>query len=125
MMTSLVVRLLASAAALGAAVALVDGVVLEGDSTQDQVTALLLVALLFGVVNTVVKPVVKLVSLPLFVLTLGLVTFVINALMLWLTGWLAEELELAFSVDGFSAAFLGALVVSVASFAINLVLPDR
>lgn len=85
---------------------------------------LLLVALVFGVVNFLVKPLVKLLTLPLFVLTLGLFTLVVNALMLMLTSWLAERMALGFHVEGFWTAVLGGLIISVVSWALNVVLPD-
>jgi putative membrane protein len=68
--------------------------------------------------------VVKLLALPLFILTLGLITLVINALMLLLTSWLADKLDLSFHVDGFWTAVLGALIVSIVSWALHVVLPD-
>ncbi|MEV5922602.1 phage holin family protein, partial [Streptomyces pseudogriseolus] len=83
-----------------------------------------LVALIFGVVNFLVKPVVKLLSLPLLILTLGLFTLVVNALMLLLTSWLADQLDLSFHVEGFWTAVLGGLIISVVSWALNVVLPD-
>jgi putative membrane protein len=85
-----------------------------------------LVAIVFGVVNAVVRPVVKLLSLPLIILTLGLLIFVINALMLLLTSWLAGEMGLGFHVDGFWTAVLGGLVVMVATWILEAMLPgDR
>jgi putative membrane protein len=83
------------------------------------------VALVFGLVNVVVKPVVKLLAFPLFILTLGLITLVINALMLLLTSWLANKLDLAFHVEGFGTAVIGALIVSIVSWALHVILPDE
>ena len=81
-------------------------------------------ALIFGVVNFLVKPVVKLLSLPLLILTLGLFTLVVNALMLLLTSWLADQFDLSFHVDGFWTAVVGGLIISVVSWALNVILPD-
>ncbi len=67
----------------------------------------------------------KLLTLPLLVLTLGLFAFVVNALMLLLTSWICDVLDLPFKVEGFWSALLGALVISVVTFLINLVLPDE
>ena len=117
-------RLLVNAAALWVAALVVEGINLEGDSTTDRLVTVLVVALIFGVVNTVIKPVLKLVTLPLFILTLGLITFVINALMLWLTSWVAGGLDLPFDVDGFWPALLGSLVITFVSWVLNLVVPD-
>ncbi|WP_030802038.1 phage holin family protein, partial [Streptomyces sp. NRRL F-3273] len=72
-----------------------------------------------------VKPVVKLLTLPLFILTLGLITLVVNALMLMLTSWLADVVGLNFHVEGFWTAVLGGLIISVVSWALNVVLPDE
>jgi putative membrane protein len=121
----LIVRLLAGAVALAVAAALVEGIRVGPGTTGQRALTLLGVAVIFGLVNAVVRPVVRLFTLPLFVLTLGLFTFVVNALMLLLAAWIGKQLDLAFEVDGFLAALLGALVVSVVSFVINLVLPDR
>lgn len=76
-------------------------------------------------VNVIVKPVVKLLSLPLFIVTLGLFTLVVNALMLMLTSWLAKQFDLSFHVDNFWTAVVGALIISIVSWAVNMVLPDK
>lgn len=123
-MKSFVVKTIANAAALAVAIWLLKDITLTGESTGRKTLALLLVALIFGVVNFVVKPVVKLLSLPLFILTLGLITLVINALMLLLTSWLAEKFDLAFHVQGFWTAVLGGVIISIVSWAMHMVLPD-
>jgi putative membrane protein len=120
-----IVRTLASALALAAAAALIDGIAVTSGDTGRQILTLLGVAVIFGLINAIVRPVVRLLTLPLFVLTLGLFTFVVNALMLLLTSWISERLDLAFVVEGFGAAFLGALVIGVVSFVINVALPDK
>jgi putative membrane protein len=108
-------RLLINAAALWAATQLVSGISFDGDWRL-----LLAVALVFGVLNAAVRPILMLLTLPLFILTLGLFTFVLNAVMLWLTGSISDTLGLGFHVAGFGAAFLGALVVTVVSFVLSL-----
>ncbi|GCD44361.1 phage holin family protein [Streptomyces paromomycinus] len=123
-MKNFVVKTIANAAALAVAIWLLKDITLTGESTGRKTLTLLLVALIFGVVNFVVKPVVKLLSLPLFILTLGLITLVINALMLLLTSWLAKELDLAFHVQGFWTAVLGGVIISIVSWALHMVLPD-
>ncbi|MFF3765938.1 phage holin family protein [Streptomyces sp. NPDC001922] len=123
-MKNFVVKTLANAGALAVAIWLLQGITLPGTGTGRQVLTLILVALLFGLVNFVVKPVVKLLSIPLFILTLGLIILVINALMLLLTSWLAGELGLTFHVDTFWTAVVGGLIVSIVSWALHLVLPD-
>ncbi|MFF8832096.1 phage holin family protein [Streptomyces sp. NPDC015131] len=123
-MMNFVVKTIANAAALAVAIWLVSGITLTGDSTGKQALTLILVALVLGVVNFLVKPVVKLLTLPLFILTLGLFTLVVNALMLLLTSWLADVLDLSFHVEGFWTAVLGGLIISIVSWAMNVVLPD-
>jgi putative membrane protein len=123
-MMNFAVKTIANAVALWVAVLLVQDITLDGDSTGREIGTLIVVALLFGLVNFLVKPVVKLLSFPLFVLTLGLFTLVVNALMLLLTSWLADKLDLAFHVEGFWTAVLGALIISVVSWALNMLLPD-
>ncbi|MET9731772.1 phage holin family protein [Streptomyces sp. NPDC006458] len=123
-MMNFVVKTIANAGALAVAVWLLDKITLTGDSTGKKIGTLLLVALLFGLVNFLVKPVVNLLSLPLMVLTLGLFTLVVNALMLLLTSWLADQLDLSFHVEGFWTAVLGGLIISIVSWALNVVLPD-
>ncbi|HEX6336623.1 MAG TPA: phage holin family protein [Jiangellaceae bacterium] len=121
---SLIIRLIVNAIALWVATVIVSGVELEGASTQDRVITLLVVAAIFALVNVVVRPIVKILSLPLYVLTLGLFTFVVNALMLLLTSWIADQFDVPFSVDGFWSAILGGLVISFVSWVLNLLLPD-
>jgi putative membrane protein len=95
-------------------------------STGDQVVTYLVLGLLFGLVNLLVRPVVKLLALPLYVLTLGLFAFVVNALMLELTSWLSGFTLFTLHVDRFFwSAVLGALVVSLVSWALALLVPDR
>jgi putative membrane protein len=119
------VKTIANAAALAAAIWLLQDITLTGESTGKKALTLVLAALLFGLVNFLVKPVVKLLTLPLFILTLGLITLVINALMLLLTSWLADQFDLNFHVEGFWTAVLGGLIISVVSWAMNVALPDK
>jgi putative membrane protein len=124
-MMNFLVKTIANAGALAVAVWLLDKITLTGDSTGKKAGTLILVALVFGLVNLLVKPIVRVLTLPLFVLTLGLFTLVVNALMLLLTSWLADKLDLSFHVEGFWTAVLGGLIVSVVSWALNVVLPDK
>lgn len=123
-MKNFVVKTIANAGALAVAVWLLDKITLTGDSTGKKAGTLLLVALIFGLVNFLVKPVVNLLSLPLLILTLGLFTLVVNALMLLLTSWLADVFDLSFHVEGFWTAVLGGLIISIVSWALNVALPD-
>jgi putative membrane protein len=124
-MKNFLVKTIANAGALAVAVWLLDKITLTGDSTFKKVWTLILVALVFGLVNFLVKPIVKVLTFPLFILTLGLITLVVNALMLMLTSWLADKLDLSFHVEGFWTAVLGGLIISVVSWALNVVLPDN
>ncbi|MDX3454151.1 phage holin family protein [Streptomyces sp. ME02-8801-2C] len=124
-MKNFVVKTIANAGALGVAVWVLDKITLTGDSTGKKVGTLIVVALLFGLVNFLVKPIVKVLTFPLFILTLGLITLVVNALMLLLTSWLADKFDLSFHVEGFWTAVLGGLIISIVSWALHIVLPDE
>ncbi len=117
-MKSLLIRLLINAVALYAAATLLNGIHFQGS-----VFGLLAVAAVFGVVNALIRPVAMLLSLPARVLTLGVFTVVINALMLWLTSVFAEGFGIGFSVTGVIPALVGALIVSVVSAVLSWVLP--
>jgi len=109
------VRLLINAAALWVAVQLVDGIEHHGSWWS-----LLFVAVVFGMLNAGIRPLLKLLSLPIIILTLGLFILVINALMLLMTGWVSGLLNLGFYVRGFWDAFLGGLVVSIVSLLLSI-----
>lgn len=119
-----IVRLLVNAVALWVATLVIDGVDVDASTTGGEVLTIAAVAALFGVINLFVKPIVKLLSLPLYIITLGLFTLVVNALMLLLTSWIASKLGVPFEVDGFWSAVLGGLVISVVSWLLNVLLPD-
>jgi putative membrane protein len=86
-----------------------------------RITTLLVVALIFGVVNTVIKPVVKFFGCALYALTLGLFGLVVNALLFLLTAWISDRLHVPFHVAGFVPAFFAAIVVSIVSFVLHLI----
>lgn len=109
------IRLVINAIALWLATRLVDGLTFDGD-----MIFLFVVALIFGVVNSVVKPILMLLTFPALILSLGLFLLVLNAVMVWLTGAISDAAGLGFHVEGFRAAFLGGLVVSVVSFVLSL-----
>jgi putative membrane protein len=115
---SVLLHWLLNAAALWVAAYLLPGLDFRGG-----VTDLLLVAAVFGVVNSLLRPILTVLTCPLIVLTLGLFTLVINALMLLITGWLSVRWDLGFTVGGFWAAFLGGLVVGMVSLLLSLALP--
>lgn len=112
----LLVRILINALALWLAAILVPGI------HAGSFWSILAIALVFGFVNALIRPVLKLLSCPVILLTLGLFTLVINALMLMLTAWLGSGLGIDFKVDGFLAAFVGALLISIVSTLLSWVL---
>lgn len=119
-MQRMLIRWLINTLALFVAVQFVRGISFSGPWW-----ALVLVALIFGLVNSLIKPIVKLFSCPLIILTLGLFTLIINAVMLGLTSWLSGWLGLHFVVQGFWAAFWGALVVSIVSFLLTMLIGEK
>jgi putative membrane protein len=123
-MTNLLVKLLGNAVALAIATWLLEDITLTGSTTGRRILTLLIVAAIFGVVNAIVKPIAKLLSLPFIILTLGLLLFVINALMLMLTSWISGKLDVPFHVEGFGTALLGALIITIVSWFLSAVLPD-
>ena len=112
---SFLLRLIVNAAALWVATKLVPGVSYDGG-----LLPFLAVALIFGLINATLRPVTKLLTCPLILLTFGLFALVVNGLMLWLTSSLAASLGLGFRVSGFWPAFWGALVVSVVSALLSM-----
>jgi putative membrane protein len=120
----LLTRVVVNAVALAVAIWLVQGITLTGDTEGERLAALLVVAAVFGAVNAFVRPIVTLLALPFILLTLGLLLLVINGLMLLLTSWLSGQIGLGFDVDGFWAAVVGAIVVSVVTWLMEILLPS-
>jgi putative membrane protein len=114
------VRLLVNAAALWVAVRLLEGITYEGSWT-----GLLAVALVFGLVNAIIRPMLYFLSCPLIFLTLGIFVFVINAAMLLLTARIANEFDIAFHVDGLLTAIVGAVIIGVVSAVLSIFVPDK
>lgn len=119
-MSALLLRWVASAAAVAVATFVLPGLRLEGG-----VGSLLAVALLLGLVNALVRPLLRWLSCGLIVLTLGLFLLVINAVLLLLTAWGARALGIGFHVDGFGAALLGSVLISLVSFFLSVLLPGN
>ncbi len=120
-----VVRVLVSALALWVAVWLFDGITLTGDDDTQKVLTLLATAVIFAVVDSVIAPVVKILSIPFIILTLGLLLVMINALMLLLTSWFAGVIDLGFHVEGFWTAVFGSIVISLVSWVLDGLLAEE
>jgi putative membrane protein len=119
----LLLTIVTGAGGLAVAAWLFDGISVGGGTRNEELVTLLVVAVIFGVVNAIVRPIVSLLSIPLYILTLGLFFLVVNALMLMLTSWIADQVGVPFEVDGFWTAVFGAIVISLASAAIGMLLP--
>jgi putative membrane protein len=115
-----IIRLIVNAAALWVATRIVPGVTFDGG-----LIPFLAVALVFGVINATLRPLTKILTFPLILVTLGIFALVVNGLMLWLTSSLSSSLGLGFHVSGFWAAFFGALVVSIVSALLSVSLRPR
>jgi putative membrane protein len=112
-----VIQILVNAGALYAAVYVIDGIDFVGEWWK-----LLLVALAFSLLNTYVRPILRILTLPISVITLGIFLLVINAAMLLLTSAISDQLNLGFHVSDFGAAFLGAIVVAIVGWILSIVI---
>jgi putative membrane protein len=118
----LLISWLINAAALALAARVIPGIETTGENTW---LAVALMAVIFGLVNALIRPLVKFLTCLINMITLGLFTLVINTLMLLLSSWIAGQLNVGFRVDGFIPAFLGALLISVVSFVLSVIFRDR
>jgi len=117
-------KLVITAAAVWAAAMLIPGIHLHTRSAAGKAGTLLLVALIFGIINAVLKPIAKAVGCLAYVVTFGLISIVVNGLLFWLTSYVAGRLSVPFHVSGFEPAVLGALFVGVVGWVLSLIL-DR
>lgn len=127
-----VLRVLINGVAIWLATLIVPGFdAVTGDSatgsatTGQRVLTFLVIGLIFGVINAIIKPLVRLLSLPLYILTLGLFTLIVNALMLLLTAWISDHTDWGLRIDNFGTAVLAALVVSILSFVLSVLIGRR
>jgi putative membrane protein len=119
------IKIAVNAVALWVAAWLLPGISFGEGKFGSKFATVVLVALIFGLINAFIKPVVKFFSIPFILLTLGLFTFIVNAFMLQLTEWIAEPLGLSFTIAHFFwDAVLGALIITVVSMVLNWVVPD-
>jgi putative membrane protein len=115
------IRVLITAVALAVATALVPGIELRAGTTLSKVLTLIVVALIVGIINTFLKPIVKGIGCLFYILTLGLIGLVVNGLLLWLASWVSGKLTLPFHITGFWPAFWGAIIVGVVSWLLGLI----
>jgi len=121
----ILIRLVITAVSLWIATLVIGGIRLTADSLPSKVGTLLAVAVIFGIVNAVLRPIIKTIGCGLYVLTLGLISVVVNGLLFLLTSWIAGKAELPFHVDNFwPSAIFGALLVGIVSWVLNALVPD-
>ena len=120
----ILIRLATTAVALLISTLVLKGITLEGTASKRVIT-LVVVAAIFGIVNAVLRPIIKTVGCFAYVLTLGLIAFIVNGALFLLTSWIAGKLDLPFHVDKFwPTAVLGAILVSIVSWVLNMLVPD-
>ena len=120
-----VLRVLITAVAMLVATWLLAGIEITASTTARKIATLVVVALIFGVINAVLKPIVKVVGCIFYILTLGLIGLVVNGLLLWLTSWVAGKLKLPFHITGFWPAFWGAIIIGVVSWLLSILLGEK
>src|SRR5712692_6057920 len=120
----MLIKLVVTAAAVWVAAILVPGIHLHTHSTSGKVGTLVVVALIFGVINAVLKPIAKTIGCLAYAITFGLISIVVNGLLFWLTSYLAGRFDLPFHITGFLPAVLGALLVGIVGWLLSLIL-DR
>lgn len=118
------IRTVVCAFALWISTLLISGIHLQTDSTGKKIGTLLVVAVIFGIVNAVLRPIIKTIGCALYALTLGLIALVVNGALFLLTSWIAGKLSLPFHVDNFLSAVLGALIVGLVSWLLNNFVED-
>ncbi|HSX68213.1 phage holin family protein [Nocardioides sp.] len=121
----LLIWIVSTMAGLAAAAWLFDGISVDGADWKQQLPPLLGAALILGLVTALVEPVVKFFSFPVIILTIGLFALVVNALMLHLTSWLAEQVDVGFHVDGFWTALFGSIVITLVAALTRALLPEE
>jgi putative membrane protein len=121
----ILIKLVVTAAALWLATVLIHGIQLTTHSTAGKIGTLIVVALIFGIINAVLKPIVKAVGCLAYVVTFGLISIVVNGLLFWLASWVAGKLSLPFHVTGFVPAVLGALVVGLIGWLASMLVDEH
>jgi putative membrane protein len=121
-MIKFIIRWIINALALYLAIAVLDG---RGVDFTGSWVNIIWLALIFGLVNAFLRPLLTLLTCPLIILTLGLFTLLINTLMFWLTGWIGQYFNLGLSIDGFWPAFWGGLIISIVSIVLSMIFKDE
>jgi putative membrane protein len=121
----ILIKLVVTALAVWLATVLVPGIHLHAHTTAGKITTLIVVALIFGIINAVLKPIAKTIGCLAYAVTFGLISIVVNGLLFWLTSWVAHQLTVPFHIDGFVPALLGALIVGIVGWLLSLVLDRR
>lgn len=123
---SYLIRLVISAVALWITTLIISGVHLTTDSTWKKAVTVLVVAIIFGVINAVLSPIIKTIGCAFYVLTLGLISIVVNGLLFLLTSWISDQAGIPFHIDNFwPSAVLGALIVGIVSWLLEFIVPDK
>ena len=120
----ILIKLVVTALAVWLATVLVPGIHLHAHTTAGKITTLVVVAVIFGIINAVLKPIAKTIGCLAYAVTFGLISIVVNGLLFWLTSWVAGKLSVPFHIDGFVPALLGALIVGIVGWMLSLAL-DR
>jgi putative membrane protein len=120
----ILIKLVITAAALWVATLIIPGIHLHTHSTVGKIGTLVVVALIFGIVNAILKPIVKTIGCLAYAITFGLISIVVNGLLFWLTSYIAGQFKLPFHITGFLPAVLGALLVGIVGWLLSLIL-DR
>jgi len=121
----ILIKVLVTAVAVWVATLLVSGIHVHAHTTAGKIMTLIIVALIFGVINAVLKPIAKTIGCLAYAITFGLISIVVNGLLFWLTSWVAQQLTVPFHIDGFVPALLGALIVGGVGWLLSLILDRR
>jgi putative membrane protein len=120
----ILLKIVITAVAVWIATLIIPGIHLHSHTTIGKIETLVVVALIFGIINAVLKPIAKAIGCLAYAVTFGLIAIVVNGLLFWLTSWIAGKLSVPFHITGFVPALLGALLVGIVTWLMSLVL-DR
>ncbi len=121
----ILIKLVITAVAVWVTTLVISGIQLHAHTTAGKIATLIVVTLIFGLINAVLKPIAKTVGCLAYAVTFGLISIVVNGLLFWLTSWVAGKLSVPFHITGFVPAVLGALIVGIVGWVLSLILDDR